>query len=132
MGSVESTEQASQQAPPQANAPANAQGASDAPKKSFYKRYRESKASKSGAISDEDMLKYTGKTKAEINEWSKMAPGVAGNQSAGSITAGSSGLGGMAAGDGYGGWGWDANSPVKYPPQQQAPAADKKSEEEQK
>ncbi|CAI4213565.1 unnamed protein product [Parascedosporium putredinis] len=101
------------------------------PEKSFYKRYRESKASKSGAISDEDMLKYTGKTKAEINEWSKMAPG---SRETNRRAASPPGPAVLAAwrratdtedGDGM-------PIPREISPQQQAPAADKKSEEEQK
>jgi hypothetical protein len=89
----------------------------NAPKKSFYRRYQDSKASRSDRISEEDMLKYTGKTKTEINDWSKDTPGVAGNRAAGTLAMGAtSGLGGVAAGDGYGGWGPDSHGPLKYPP----------------
>ncbi|PKS05416.1 hypothetical protein jhhlp_008792 [Lomentospora prolificans] len=104
MGSASSTENAS---------------ADGAGKKSLYKRYRDSKASKSDTISDEDMLKYTGKTRDEMNNWAKTAPGVAGNQAAGKLTMGpTSGLSGTAATEGLGGWGWDSNSAPKYPPKQ--------------
>ncbi|KAK3368754.1 hypothetical protein B0H63DRAFT_489136 [Podospora didyma] len=92
--------------------------------RSLYRRYRDSKR---GEISEEDVLKYTGKTKSQINEWAKNEPGVAGNQPAGKIDMGNaSGLGGLAAGGGYGGWGPDANSPLKFPPQQPASNTTKK------
>lgn len=102
MGSVESTQTAS---------------ANGTEKKSLYRRYHDSKTGRDKSISDEDMLKYTGKTKAQVNEWAKTAPGVAGNQAAGKLDMGpTSGLGGVATADGYGGWGFDSNAPPKYPP----------------
>ncbi|KAK1826125.1 hypothetical protein QBC39DRAFT_365203 [Podospora conica] len=83
-------------------------------KQSLYRRFQDAKR---GELKEEDILKYTGKTKADIVEWGKTAPGVAGNQAAGKLNMGStSGLGGMSAGEGYGGWGWDANSNPKFPP----------------
>ena len=94
--------------------------AQDNAKPSMYKRWRDSKASRSGDISDEDMLKYTGKTKSEVNDWAKSTPGVAGNQAAGKLAMGpTTGLGGAAVADGYGGWGPDSNAQPKYPPQQE-------------
>lgn len=91
----------------------------DASKPSMYRRFKDSKASRSGEISDEDMLKYTGKTKAEVKDWSKDAPGVAGNQAAGKLSVGgTTGLCGMAAAEGYGGWGPNAGAEPKYPPEQ--------------
>lgn len=87
-----------------------------AKKKSLYQRYWEFKNHRNKQISDEDMLKYTGKSRAELAEWSKSAPGVGGNQPAGTLAAGSaSGLGGMAVADGLGGWGFGANGKLKYP-----------------
>ncbi|KAK0645384.1 hypothetical protein B0T16DRAFT_411101 [Cercophora newfieldiana] len=85
-------------------------------KKSLYQRYQDSKRRE---ISPEDVLKYTGKTKEEINEWAKNAPGVAGNQPAGKLNMGAAtGLGGMSAAEGYGGWGPNSNAPLKFPPKQ--------------
>lgn len=88
-------------------------------KPSMYQRYQNSKR---GEISDEDLKKYLGKTKEEINEWAEYRPGVGKNQRAGGIAQGpASGLGGMAAADGYGGWGpsaepTDKNRGLKFPP----------------
>lgn len=73
-------------------------------KKSILQRYRDSKRGlDKPAISDEDLVKYTGMTRAQINEWGKSRRNVGGNQDAGEITVGvSSGLGlsGITAGDG--------------------------------
>lgn len=69
----------------------------DNAKASLYRRFKDSKASRSGGICDEDMLKYTGKTKAELNDWAKTAPGVAGNQVPGRHP-GHGGVGGGAGG----------------------------------
>ena len=44
----------------------------------------------SSKISDEDLKKYTGLDKAEMAKFATNTPGVAGNQNAGSITAGGS------------------------------------------
>ncbi|KAK0744254.1 hypothetical protein B0T18DRAFT_305113, partial [Schizothecium vesticola] len=83
-------------------------------KPSLYRRFQDAKR---GELKEEDILKYTGKTKDDIVNWSKTAPGVAGNQAAGKLDmGGTSGLGGMSAAEGYGGWGWDANSKPKFPP----------------
>lgn len=72
-----------------------------------------------GAVSDEDLKKYTGMTREQLREWSGGArPGVGPNRGAGDITAGPvSGLGGTAAAFGYGGWGPGAGSQgkLKFP-----------------
>ncbi|KAK7438354.1 hypothetical protein CaCOL14_007795 [Colletotrichum acutatum] len=87
---------------------------SSSPKKSLYRRFQDSKR---GEISDADVLKYTGMSKDTLNGWAADRPGVGGNRAAGSITTGSpSGLGGMMAETGYGGWGTDSNSTPKLPP----------------
>lgn len=88
--------------------------ASSQPTKSLYRRFQDSKR---GEISDADVLKYTGKSKEAISEWAENRAGVGGNRAAGSINAGNpSGLGGVMAGSGYGGWGPDSNGPLKFPP----------------
>ena len=92
-----------------------------AKKPGWYARY-ESK--KRGEISDEDLQKYLGKSKGEIMAWAENEPGVGKNQSAGKLSmGGASGLGGVAAADGYGGWGSslgakDKDGGLKYPPKQ--------------
>ncbi|KAF9870655.1 hypothetical protein CkaCkLH20_11961 [Colletotrichum karsti] len=68
----------------------NPQVASPQKKKSLYQRLV---GSKSSEISEEDMLKYTGKTKAELTAWAKDRPGVGGNQPAGKVDAGNSTFG---------------------------------------
>src|SRR5690554_1053124 len=67
------------------------------PKHTMGSSQSSSKYSKRGKISDEDMLKYTGKTKDELQAWAKDEPGVGGNQAAGKLTMGpTSGVAGMA------------------------------------
>ncbi|GAB1317141.1 hypothetical protein MFIFM68171_07351 [Madurella fahalii] len=100
----------------QATAGQEDKSASNPAKKSFYRSFQDAKR---GEISEEDVLKYTGKTKSQIGEWAKTQPGVAGNQAAGKLDMGAAtGLGGSAAGEGYGGWGPNANAPTKFPPKQ--------------
>ncbi|KAJ9149354.1 hypothetical protein NKR23_g4364 [Pleurostoma richardsiae] len=96
----------------QATAPASE------PKKSLYRRYQDAKTGRNNTMSDDDLKKYTGMDRAQLEDWAKDRPNVGGNQSAGSITAGgTSGLGGMAGvGEGLYGWGLGANAPLKYPP----------------
>jgi len=48
-------------------------------KASMFKRYRDTKKSGHVPISDDEIKKYTGRTLAEIMEWAKDQPGVAGN-----------------------------------------------------
>ncbi|KAF4966257.1 hypothetical protein FSARC_6056 [Fusarium sarcochroum] len=97
----------------------------DDQKKSLYRRFKDSKQSK--PLSDEDILKYTGKTRDELNTWAETQPGVAGNQLAGRAAMGpTTGLGGMAMADGYGGWGPsaepnDENRGMKFPPSKEVP-----------
>lgn len=90
-----------------------------APKKSLYQRYQDAKTGRNKPpVSDADLKKYTGMTRDELNDWARDRPHVAGNQLAGSITAGpASGFGGAAAGEGYGGWGPGASADLKFPPQ---------------
>ncbi|RBR24635.1 uncharacterized protein FIESC28_02568 [Fusarium coffeatum] len=91
-------------------------------KKSLYRRYKDSKAPV--PLSDEDIQKYTGKSREELKTWADSTPGVGKNQLAGKATVGDvSGFGGMAMGDGYGGWGpsaepTDKNRGMKFPPKQ--------------
>lgn len=86
--------------------------ADDTPrKKSLYEKYQDRKRGPGTSnLTDEELMKYTGKTREEFDTFSKTAPGVAGGQAAGSITAGgNSGIGTMAgAGEGLGGWGTEA------------------------
>ncbi|KAK4445416.1 hypothetical protein QBC34DRAFT_441651 [Podospora aff. communis PSN243] len=114
---------------PKEDASPSLDGTSQPPKekkKSLYQRFHDSKR---GEISPEDVLKYTGKTKEQINEWAKNEPGVAGNQAAGKLSmGGTSGLGGMSAAEGYGGWGPNSNAPLKFPPKQTVPFAQKKKD----
>ncbi|KAJ0158691.1 hypothetical protein CTA2_11072 [Colletotrichum tanaceti] len=78
------------------------ESAEEQPKKSLYQRYQDKKTGRDNVISDEDLLKYTGKSRDEINDWAKDRPGVAGNRAAGTLTAGpASGLGGMATAGGH-------------------------------
>lgn len=101
--------------------------ASPTTKKSLYQRYKDAKSGRNKTISDEDMKKYTGRTKGEINEWAKTAPGVAGNQAAGKIDAGpATGFGGLEASQGYGGWGPDSQGKPKFPPQPPQGSKEKK------
>lgn len=76
-------------------------------KKSLYAKYQELKRGPSTSqMSDEELKKYTGMERAEFDKYAATTPGVAGGQAAGSLTAGgNSGLGGVAAADGLGGWG---------------------------
>lgn len=93
---------------------ANAAGPADAkPKKSLYQRYQDSKTGRNNQISDADLLKYTGKTKAELNEWAKDQPNVAANQLAGKVGMGSTPVGGPVA------YGYDGGAPMKFPPKPQ-------------
>lgn len=90
------------------------------PKKSLYQRYVDYKTGRNVQISDEDMKKYTGMTKAELQEWAKDRPGVAGNQAAGKLAmGGATGFGGYETSQGYGGWGPDAEGKLKFPPKKQ-------------
>lgn len=88
---------------------------------SLYRKYQDKKGPR--PISDDDILKYTGKTRDELKSWADGQPGVGKNQLAGKLAIGSaSGLGGVATGAGYGGWGpsaepQGANRGMKFPPE---------------
>ncbi|RGP61565.1 hypothetical protein FSPOR_9891 [Fusarium sporotrichioides] len=89
-------------------------------KKSLYRRYKDSKAPV--PLSDEDIKKYTGKTREELKTWADSTPGVGKNQLAGRAMIGEApGIAGVAMADGYGGWGPsaepnDPNRGMKFPP----------------
>ncbi len=83
-------------------------------KKSLYRKYQDVKASRIDKISDEDMLKYTGKSRGEISEWAKDQPHVAGNRLAGTIGAGATPIGGTDH------WAPVGKQELKFPPQTQA------------
>lgn len=88
------------------------------PKKSWYRRYQDAKSGRNNPISDEELKKYTGKSREELSDWSKDRAHVGGNRNAGSITVGpASGWGGMSAAGGFGGWGFGAKGDLKYPPE---------------
>lgn len=97
----------------------------DAPaKKSLWQKRQDMK--RGNEISEEDILKYTGKSRAELNSWAENQPGVGKNQLAGKLALGpTAGLFGASAGEGAGGWGMghepgDAkNRGLKFPPTQQ-------------
>jgi hypothetical protein len=99
-------------------------------KKSLYQRYVDAKTGRNVQISDADLLKYTGKSRAELKDWAKDRPGVAGNQLAGKLAMGpASGLGGSQASEGYGGWGPSAEGQQKFPPK--PPRQEKKDLDEE-
>ena len=102
-------------------------------KKSLYQRYQDAKSGRNTKLSDDELLKYTGKTKAEINDWAKTQPGVAGNRAAGTQAMGpASGLGGIESAQGYGGWGTDAKGTLKFPPTPDPAAGGNKAKEKEK
>ncbi len=102
------------------------------PKNSLYQRYMDAKTGRNVQISDEDMVKYTGMTKAELQEWSKDRPGVAGNQAAGKLAMGqATGFGGYETSQGYGGWGSDAEGNMKFPPKARGGEGEKDVDEEE-
>ncbi len=55
--------------------------------KSLYKSYQDARLGRNNKISDEDLEKYTGKSRVEIEKWAETTPGVGKNQL--SIEAGS-------------------------------------------
>lgn len=84
----------------------------DAPrKKSLYAKYQDLKRGPGHGLSDEDLKKYTGMDRAEFDKYKTEAPGVAGGQRAGAITAGGTSGFGLAGGtgEGLGGWGHKSN-----------------------
>ncbi|KFA60354.1 hypothetical protein S40285_06033 [Stachybotrys chlorohalonatus IBT 40285] len=97
---------------------------------SLYQRYQSHKRG-SGA-SDEDILKYTGRSREQITAWAETKPGVGKNQLAGKAAIGSSGLGGVAMADGFGGWGPGAEPDgpsrgMKFPPSKSAETGGKEA-----
>ena len=68
-------------------------------KKGLYARFTDARMGRDKVISDEDLKKYTGKTRSELDEWSKTAPDVAGNRVSGTVTG--QGPGGATAPTGY-------------------------------
>lgn len=65
-------------------------------KKSLYTRYKNARMGRDNKISSEDLEKYTGKSRTELEKWAETTPGVGKNQV--SITAGCSpGIGGDLA-----------------------------------
>ncbi|KAK5662405.1 hypothetical protein OQA88_8315 [Cercophora sp. LCS_1] len=89
-------------------------------KKSLYARYMDARMGRNKPWNDEDLKKATGMTLAEIVEWGKNRPGVAGNQPAGKLAMGTAmGIGGYETSQGVGGWGRDAEPKMKFSPRQQ-------------
>lgn len=108
-----------------------AASASPSAEKSLYRRVQDSK--RGPPLSDDDIKKYTGKTRAELEAWAATRPGVGKNQLAGNTAlANASGLGGVAAGEGLGGWGPDSaprgpSRGMKFLPRPEAAAGDEPS-----
>ncbi|KAL7948748.1 hypothetical protein V8C42DRAFT_341793 [Trichoderma barbatum] len=87
-------------------------------KKSLYRRYEDKK--RGPGVTDEDIVKYTGKTRDELNAWAENEPGVGKNQAAGKLAVGAaSGFVGAGAAGGVGGWGVEGTRKMKFPPKQQ-------------
>ncbi|KAL7794425.1 hypothetical protein V8C37DRAFT_69120 [Trichoderma ceciliae] len=98
-------------------------------KKSLYQRYEQKK--RGPGVAEEDILKYTGKTREELNRWAETQPGVGKNQAAGKISVGgASGFAGVAAGAGLGGWGTEGTRKMKFPPKQEPAKSVDDSDEE--
>lgn len=101
--------------------PKDTPAAADQPRrKSLYQRYQEQK--RGPGLSDEDIKKYTGMSRDELGGWADAQPGVGRNQLAGRAAGPASGLGGVAAADGLGGWGPstepnDGKRGMKFPPE---------------
>ena len=51
-----------------------------APKKSLYRRYDDARMGRNKQISEEDLEKYTGKSRAELDKFAATTPGVGKNQ----------------------------------------------------
>ncbi|EQK97518.1 hypothetical protein G6O67_004597 [Ophiocordyceps sinensis] len=100
--------------------------------KSLYQRMQEKK--RGPPLSDEDIKKYTGKSRDELNAWAGNQPGVGKNQLAGKLAVGGApGLAGTAAGAGYGGWGPGAEPSgpdrgMKFPPKAEPKAGEESSQ----
>ncbi|TFB02996.1 hypothetical protein CCMA1212_005452 [Trichoderma ghanense] len=98
-------------------------------KKSVYRRYEDKK--RGPGLTDEDILKHTGKTRDQLNAWAETQPGVGKNQPAGKISVGpASGFVGAGAGGGLGGWGAEGTRKMKFPPEQAAVKSVDESDDE--
>ncbi|KAH6609805.1 hypothetical protein Trco_003151 [Trichoderma cornu-damae] len=98
-------------------------------KKSLYRRYEDKK--RGAGPTDEDILKYTGKTRDQLNAWAETQPGVGKNQAAGKLAVGAaSGFAGSGAAGGLGGWGAEGTRKMKFPPKQEPAKTVDDSEEE--
>jgi hypothetical protein len=73
-------------------------------------------------IPEEEVQKYTGMNKAQLNEWSKDRADVAGNQVAGKINMGTAGGMGIPNSFSYTGRGDSAAAELKFPPQKKQAA----------
>jgi hypothetical protein len=73
-------------------------------------------STKTAEISDEDLKKYTGMTKSELQTWGQDRPDVGGNQLAGKINMGTAGGGGIPNSFSYTGRGNSARAELKFPP----------------
>ncbi|KAH7260443.1 hypothetical protein B0J15DRAFT_492521 [Fusarium solani] len=109
-----------QSSTPSDETPKDAPTAEQPQKKSLYQRYQDQK--RGPGLSDEDIKKYTGMNRDELNTWAETQPGVGKNQLAGRAAGPASGLGGVAAADGLGGWGPstepnDGKRGMKFPPE---------------
>ncbi|KAJ9137198.1 hypothetical protein NKR19_g8293 [Coniochaeta hoffmannii] len=75
-------------------------------------------------IPEDEVKKYTGMSKEQLNEWSKDRPDVAGNQLAGKINMGTAGGQGIPNSFSYTGRGDSAAAELKFPPEQKKAAKD--------
>ncbi|RKU41145.1 hypothetical protein DL546_002012 [Coniochaeta pulveracea] len=85
---------------------------------------------KTKEISDEDLKKYTGMNKAELQTWSQDRPDVGGWQLAGKINMGTAGGGGIPNSFSYTGRGATARSELKFPPPEKKTEKEKALEED--
>lgn len=73
-------------------------------------------------IPEDEVKKYTGMNKDQLNQWSQNRPDVAGNQLAGKINMGTAGGSGIPNSFSYTGRGDSAAAEMKFPPEQKKPA----------
>ncbi|KAB5522055.1 hypothetical protein GE09DRAFT_1154966 [Coniochaeta sp. 2T2.1] len=71
-------------------------------------------------IPEDEVKKYTGMNKSQLNEWSKDRPDVGGNQLAGKINMGTAGGMGIPNSFSYTGRGDSAADEMKFPPEKKA------------
>ncbi|OIW34258.1 hypothetical protein CONLIGDRAFT_626311 [Coniochaeta ligniaria NRRL 30616] len=72
-------------------------------------------------IPEDQVKKYTGMNKDQLNEWSQNRPDVGGNQLAGKINMGTAGGQGVPNSFSYTGRGDSAAAELKFPPEQKKP-----------